>query len=266
LPIALTCRICHSTRYWDTCRTPLYQYLLAITPLFLNALHRSHQYHSLSMPTDSLPHTCTITAVWLPIARTCRIHYCTQYWDPYRTPFYHYLLTMTPIFFEAQHQDSSLSHHSNTDGLITAYRHCYCNTGTAPSWHQATEHDTNPLSLIPRHRLPHFGYIGRLLYLHGLASGSEVSHGYYRQMRPIGVDPDPRPRLFLTALVCTALGYWIPVYTLTNPWMVDSWEEARGRRSVINVPEAQLRIRMEVWAKVAEFQKTKLLELYSCWV
>jgi len=29
--------------------------------------------------------------------------------------------------------DSSLSHHSHTDGLVTAYRHHYCNTRTAPS-------------------------------------------------------------------------------------------------------------------------------------
>jgi hypothetical protein len=29
--------------------------------------------------------------------------------------------------------DSSLSHHSNTNGLITTYRHHYCDTGTAPS-------------------------------------------------------------------------------------------------------------------------------------
>jgi hypothetical protein len=104
-------------------------------------------------------------------------------------------------------RDSSLSHHSNTDGLITTYRHHYCDTGTAPSQCQATEHNTNPLSLIPRHRPPRFGYIGTLLYLHGSALGSEVSHGYYRQIRPIGVDTDPRPRPFLAALVCTTLGY-----------------------------------------------------------
>jgi hypothetical protein len=110
LPIALTCRICHSTRYRDTYRTPLCHSLFAITPLFLDALHRSHQCHALSMPTDSLLHTCTITAVWLPITWTCRIHYRTRYRDPYRTPLYHYLLTTTPIFFEAQHR----THHCHT--------------------------------------------------------------------------------------------------------------------------------------------------------
>jgi hypothetical protein len=47
--------------------------------------------------------------------------------------------------------DSSLSHHSNTDRLVTAYRHHYWDTGTAPSQQQALEHDTNPLSLIPGH-------------------------------------------------------------------------------------------------------------------
>jgi hypothetical protein len=103
--------------------------------------------------------------------------------------------------------DSSLSHHSNTDGLITTYRHHYCETGTAPSRCQALGHNTDPLSLIPGYQPPRFGYIGKLLYLHGLASGSAVSHGYYRQIRPIGVDPDPRLRRFLAALVCTALGY-----------------------------------------------------------
>jgi hypothetical protein len=82
LPIALTCRICHSTQYRDTCRTPLYQYLLAITPLFLDALHRSHQYHALSMPMDSLPHTCTITAVWLPIVISIMPYQCRR--TPYR--------------------------------------------------------------------------------------------------------------------------------------------------------------------------------------
>jgi hypothetical protein len=45
-------------------------------------------------------------------------------------------------------------------------------------------------------------------------SASEVSHGHYKQIRPIGVDPDPTLRLFLTALVCTALGYGIPVLSI----------------------------------------------------
>jgi hypothetical protein len=107
--------------------------------------------------------------------------------------------------------DLPLSHHSNAEGLVTTYRHHYCNTRTAPPRRQALEHNTNPLSLIPRHRLPCFGYIGRLLYLHSLASGSAVSQGYYKQIRPIGVDPDPRPRLFLATLVCTTLGYRMPV-------------------------------------------------------
>jgi hypothetical protein len=38
-------------------------------------------------------------------------------------------------------------------------------------------------------------------------SGAAVSYGYYRQIMPIAVDPDPTLRPFLTALPCTALGY-----------------------------------------------------------
>jgi hypothetical protein len=45
LPIALTCRICHNARYQDTYRTLLYHYILAITPLFLQALPWTHHYH-----------------------------------------------------------------------------------------------------------------------------------------------------------------------------------------------------------------------------
>jgi hypothetical protein len=36
-------------------------------------------------------------------------------------------------------------------------------------------------------------------------SASEVSHGYYKQIRPIGVNPDLRPRLFLATLVAQPL-------------------------------------------------------------
>jgi len=103
--------------------------------------------------------------------------------------------------------DSSLSSLINANSLIITYIHHLCDTGTAPSQRQALEHDTDPLSLIHRHRLPCFGYIGRLLYLHSSTLGSAVSHVYYRQIRPIGVNPDPRPRLFLAALVCIALSY-----------------------------------------------------------
>jgi hypothetical protein len=52
-----------------------------------------------------------------------------------------------------------------------------------------------------QYRLPCYGYIGTLLYLHRSASASAVSHGYYKQMRPTGLDPDPTPTLFLAALV-----------------------------------------------------------------
>jgi hypothetical protein len=85
--------------------------------------------HSLDMQ-DPLPHTITrpLQDTALPLS-----------------PYHHsYILRGTT-------PDSSLSHHSNTDGLVTAYRHHYCNTGTAPSRRQATEHDTDPISLIPRH-------------------------------------------------------------------------------------------------------------------
>jgi hypothetical protein len=62
LPIALTCRICHSTRYQDTCRTLLYHYLLTIAPIFFEAQHWTHHCHTIATLTDSLPHTGTITA------------------------------------------------------------------------------------------------------------------------------------------------------------------------------------------------------------
>jgi hypothetical protein len=70
-------------------------------------------------------------------------------------------------------------------------------------------------TLIPRHptrslttpgpriqyRLPCYGYIGTLMYLHSSTSASAVSHGYYKQMRPTGLDPDPTLTLFLATLV-----------------------------------------------------------------
>jgi hypothetical protein len=99
----------------------------------------------------------------------------------------------------------------NTDGLVTAYMCQYCDTGPAPSQCQALGHDSDPLSLLPGYRLPHFSYIDRLFYLHSSTSVSGVSHGYYKQIRPIGVDPDPRLKLFLAAMVCTALGYRMPI-------------------------------------------------------
>jgi hypothetical protein len=102
----------------------------------------------------------------------------------------------------------------NTNGVVTAYMHSYNDTGPAPSQCHALGHDTNPLSLLPRYRPPHFGYMGRLLYLHSLTSTSAVSHGYYKQIRPIGVDPDPTPTLFLSALVAqpSAMEYWSSQY------------------------------------------------------
>jgi hypothetical protein len=57
-----------------------------------------------------------------------------------------------------------------------------------------------------QYRLPCYGYIGTLLYLHSSTLASVVSHGYYKQIRPTRVDPDPTPTLLLAALVCTALG------------------------------------------------------------
>jgi hypothetical protein len=58
---------------------------------------------------------------------------------------------------------------------------------------------------------------------------SAVSHGYYKQIRPIGVDPDPTPTLFLAALVCTALGYGIPVL----PILVIQSHSRHGIKTVI---------------------------------
>jgi hypothetical protein len=113
----LCCMVAHSSNMQDLSQHTIPRhlqdttchYLFAITPLF-EALRQSHQYHALSRPTDSLLHTCTITAVWLPIAWTCKIHHCTQYRDPYRTLLYQYLLAIVLIFFDAQHQ----THHYHT--------------------------------------------------------------------------------------------------------------------------------------------------------
>jgi hypothetical protein len=68
--------------------------------------------------------------------------------------------------------------------------HHYCDTGTSPSQCHTLEHDTDALSPIPRHWRPHFSYISGLLYLHSSTSGSAVSHGYYKQIRPIVDNPD----------------------------------------------------------------------------
>jgi hypothetical protein len=79
--------------------------------------------------------------------------------------------------------------------------HSYHDTRPPPSQHHALGHDTDPLPLLPGYRPPRFGYISTLLYLHSSTSASAVSHGYYKQIRPIGVDPDPTPTPFLAALV-----------------------------------------------------------------
>jgi hypothetical protein len=78
----------------------------------------------------------------------------------------------------------------DTDRLITTYMHHYHNTRTTPSWHHILEHNTDTLSAISGHWRPHFSYISGLLYLHSSTLGSAVSHGYYRQIRPIAVNPD----------------------------------------------------------------------------
>jgi hypothetical protein len=52
-----------------------------------------------------------------------------------------------------------------------------------------------------QYRLPCYGYIGTLLCLHSSTSASVVSHGYYKQIRPTGVDPDLTSTPFLIALV-----------------------------------------------------------------
>jgi hypothetical protein len=56
-----------------------------------------------------------------------------------------------------------------------------------------------------------------------------VSHGYYKQIKPIGVDPNLTLRLFLAALVCTALSYVIPVL----PILVIQSHSRYGIRTVI---------------------------------
>jgi hypothetical protein len=86
------------------------------------------------------------------------------------------------------------------------------NTGTTPSQHHNLEHDTNPLSPIPGHQRPQFGYIGRLLYLHSSTSGSPVSHGYYRQISHIPgmVSGQLSPALLLDVL-SWLVGWWFCV-------------------------------------------------------
>jgi hypothetical protein len=107
--------------------------------------------------------------------------------------------------------------------------HSYRDTGPAPSQCHALGHDTDPLSLLPGYQLPHFGYIGGLPYLHCSTLASTVSHGYYKQIRPIGVNPDPTLTLFLATLVCTALSYGIPVL----PILVIQLHSRHGIRTVI---------------------------------
>jgi hypothetical protein len=60
-------------------------------------------------------------------------------------------------------------------------------------------------------------------------AASAVSHGYYKQMRPTAVNPDPTPTLFLATLVCTALSYVIPVL----PILVIQSHSRHGIRTVI---------------------------------
>jgi hypothetical protein len=182
--------------------------------LLLELLHWTHHPNALSIPTLSIPH----------ISISVKVHNTD-------TPTGH-CSTIAPSLSLPY----PLIHHAgliiiNTNGLVTTYMHSYHNTGPTPSQRQALGHDTNPLSLLPRYRLPHFSYIGRLLYLHSSTSASEVSHGYYKQIRPIRVDPDPTPRPFLATLVCTALSYEIPVL----PILVIQLHSRHGIRTVIPV-------------------------------
>jgi hypothetical protein len=87
-------------------------------PISANGLltvYRHHHHcmvaHRLDMQ-DQLPHT-----IPRPLQDTAL---------PVSPCHYSYILRRTT-------PDSSLSHRSNTDGLITTYRHRNCNTGTAPS-------------------------------------------------------------------------------------------------------------------------------------
>jgi hypothetical protein len=96
------------------------------------------------------------------------------------------------------------------------------------------QHQTRSLTMPgprTRYRLPRYGYIGTLLYLHSSTSASAVSHGYYKQIRPTQVNPDPRPRPFLATLDCTALGYVIPVL----PILVIQSHSRHGIRTVIRL-------------------------------
>jgi hypothetical protein len=71
-----------------------------------------------------------------------------QYRDAYGTLHYHYISLLLPY---------PLTHHArliniNTNGLITAYMHQYCDTGPTPSQRQALGHDTNhPVMVILAH-------------------------------------------------------------------------------------------------------------------
>jgi hypothetical protein len=87
-------------------------------PINADGLHTTYMHHyccmvahSLDMQ-DPLPHTIPrpLQDTALPLS-------------PYHRSYI--LRGTTP--------DSSLSYHSNTDGLVTTYRHRYCDTGTAPS-------------------------------------------------------------------------------------------------------------------------------------
>jgi hypothetical protein len=88
--------------------------------------------------------------------------------------------------------------------------HIYGNTEITPSWHHALEQYTDTHSVIPGHWRPLFSYISGLLHIPSLTSGFAVSHGYYREISPITVDPDWDQDHCLLHCLCTALSYGKP--------------------------------------------------------
>jgi hypothetical protein len=114
--------------------------------LFLKLSHWTRHHTTLSTLMDLLPHTHTSVTTL-----------------DTETPTGHSITIMSSLLLPYPS-----THHArfiiiNTDVLVTTYTHRYRDTGPTPSQRQALECNTDPLSLIPRHRPPHFGYIGRLL-------------------------------------------------------------------------------------------------------
>jgi len=138
--------------------------------------------------------------------------------DAYRTLHYHQILAMTPLSLDSLCWDRHYPYQRPRYRIYALIPRHRTRSLTTPG---------------PRtqYRPPRYGYIGTLLYLHSSTLASAVSHGYYKQMRPTGVDPDPTLTLFLAALVFTALGYVI----LVLPILVIQSHSRHGIRTTIPI-------------------------------